>query len=319
MIRPTRSGRIAAAAMPILALGLWLVAPAPAAAAERDTNGMLVLETDFGVRDGAVAAMKGVALGVDRGLVVHDLTHDIPPFDVWSGGYQLDITMPYWPKGTVFVAVVDPGVGTERGAVVARTKTGQYVVGPDNGLLTLVAEHYGVEAVRRIDEAKHRLPGSEKSFTFHGRDVFAVAAAKLASGAITFEDVGPALPGDVVRLDYARPAHKDGVATGMVPSLDVNFGNVWTNIDRATFEALGVAKGSAVEVVIARAGEPVFKGPLPYVNTFADVAEGEPLLYFNSDDKVAFAINYGDFAGEHGVQAGPAWRVELRKAAAAPQ
>lgn len=315
MIRPTRGGRIAAAAMPLLALGLWLAPPAFA----RDTNGMVVLETDFGVRDGAVAAMKGVALGVDRGLVVHDLTHDIPPFDVWSGAYQLDITMPYWPKGTVFVAVVDPGVGTERGAVVARTKTGHYIVGPDNGLLTLVAEHYGVEAVRKIDEAKHRLPGSEKSYTFHGRDVFAVTAAKLASGAIEFEGVGPALPGDVKRLDYARPAHKDGVASGMVPSLDVNFGNVWTNIDRATFDALGVAKGAPVEVVIAREGEPVFKGPLPYVNTFADVTEGEPLLYFNSDDKVAFAINYGDFAGEHGVQAGPDWRVELRKAAAAPQ
>jgi hypothetical protein len=297
-------------------LALCLSLAAPTAGVARDTNGMVVLETDFGVRDGAVAAMKGVALGVDRGLVVHDLTHDIPPFDVWSGAYQLDVTMPYWPKGTVFVAVVDPGVGTERGAVVAKTRTGQYVVGPDNGLLTLVAEHYGIEAVRRIDETRHRLPGSEKSYTFHGRDVFAFTAARLASGAIEFEEVGPERPGDVARLDYARPSHKDGVASGMVPSLDVNFGNVWTNIDRATFDALGVAKGSPVDVVIARAGEPVFKGPLPYVNTFGDVGEGEPLLYFNSDDKVAFAINYGDFAGEHGVQAGPDWRVELRKAAA---
>lgn len=311
MIRPTPRGWIAAAASALLALGLWLAAPSAGLA--RDTNGMMVLETDFGVRDGAVAAMKGVALGVDRGLVLHDLTHEIPPFDIWSGAYQLDITMPYWPKGTVFVAVVDPGVGTERGAVVARTKTGQYVVGPDNGLLTLVAEHYGVEAVRKIDEAKHRLPGSEKSYTFHGRDVFAFTAAKLAAGSIAFEDVGPVLPGDVKRLDYARPTLKDGVASGMVPSLDVNFGNVWTNIDRATFDALGIAKGQPVEVTIAHEGEPVFKGPMPFVNTFGDVAEGEPLLYFNSNDKVAFAINYGDFAGEHGVQAGPDWRVELSK------
>ena len=209
----------------------------------RDTNGMVVLETDFGLKDGAVAAMKGVALGVDRGLILHDLSHDIPPFDIWAGAYQLDITMPYWPKGTVFVAVIDPGVGTERGAVVARTGTGQYVVGPDNGLLTLVAEHYGIEAVRRIDEAKHRLPGSEKSYTFHGRDVFSYTAAKLAGGVITFEEVGPVLPGDVHRLAYTKAAFTDGTASGMVPSLDVNFGNVWTNIDRETFAGLGLEAG----------------------------------------------------------------------------
>ena len=301
--------RIATAAL--LALGLWLAPGDPALA--RDTNGMVVLETDFGVRDGAVAAMKGVALGIDRGLLLHDLTHDIPPFDVWAGAYQLDITMPYWPKGTVFVAVVDPGVGTERGAVVARTRTGQYVVGPDNGLLTLVAEHYGIEGVRRIDETRHRLPGSERSHTFHGRDVFSVAAAKLAAGAIAFEEVGPELPGDVVRLDYARPAVKDGVASGMVPSLDVNFGNVWTNVDRATFEALGVTKGGAVAVRVTREGTPVFDGAVPFVDTFGDVPEGEALLYFNSEDKVALAVNYGSFAELHGIEAGPDWRVELRK------
>ena len=231
-----------------LIVAFWLLAPPLALA--RDTNGMIVLETDFGLKDGAVAAMKGVVLGVDRGLILHDLSHEIPPFDIWAGAYQLDITMPYWPKGTVFVAVIDPGVGTERGAVVARTGTGQYVVGPDNGLLTLVAEHYGIEAVRRIDETKHRLLGSEKSYTFHGRDVFSYAAAKLAGGIITFEEVGPVLPGDVVRLPYTKATFMDGVATGMVPSLDVNFGNVWTNIDRETFAGLGVEQGQQVRVRI---------------------------------------------------------------------
>jgi S-adenosylmethionine hydrolase len=302
--------RVAAAA----ALLVQLSQAAPASAqAPRDTNGMVVLETDFGLKDGAVAAMKGVALGVDRGLAVHDLTHDIPPFDIWAGAYQLDITMPYWPAGTVFVAVVDPGVGTERGAVVARTGGGRYVVGPDNGLLTLVAEHYGIAAVRRIDEAKHRLPGSERSYTFHGRDVFAFTAAKLAAGAIAFEDVGPVLPGDVVRLPYAKPAFEGGVASGMVPSLDVNFGNVWTNIGRDVFDRLGAKVGDRLKVRVLREGAAVFDGEVPFANTFGDVPEGQPLLYFNSEDKAALAINYGNFAEKHGVEAGPDWRVELRK------
>jgi S-adenosylmethionine hydrolase len=257
-----------------LLLALLLSAPAMA----RDTNGMVVLETDFGLKDGAVAAMKGVALGVDRSLILHDLSHDIPPFDIWAGAYQLDITMPYWPKGTVFVAVIDPGVGTERGAVVARTGTGQYVVGPDNGLLTLVAEHYGIEAVRRIDEAKHRLPGSEKSYTFHGRDVFSYTAAKLAGGVITFEEVGPVLPGDVHRLAYTKAAFSGGTASGMVPSLDVNFGNVWTNIDRETFAGLDLKQGDKVAVRVLKEKKAVFEGTVPFVNTFGDVPEGLPLL-----------------------------------------
>ena len=290
---------------------LWCVSSLPVAA--RDTNGMVVIGTDFGLRDGAVSAMKGVALGVDRGLLLHDLTQEIPPFDIWYGAYQLHITMPYWPKGTVFVVVVDPGVGTERGAVVARTGSGHFFVGPDNGLLTLVAEDFGIEEVRRIDETKHRLAGSEQSFTFHGRDVFAYAAAKLAAGAIAFEEVGPVLPGDVARLPYAKAAFADGVASGMVPALDVNFGNVWTNIDRATFERLGAAKGQPLAVRVLRGNEAVFEGEVPFVDTFGDVPEGQPLVYFNSEDKVALAVNDGDFAEDLGIEAGPDWRVELRK------
>lgn len=282
-------------------------------ATARDANGMLVLGTDFGLGDGAVASMKGVALGIDRGLIVHDLSHEIPPFDIWYGAYQLHLTLPYWPAGTVFVMVVDPGVGTERGAVVARTGSGHFIVGPDNGLLTLVAEDMGITAVRRIDETRHRLPGSERSHTFHGRDLFVVAAAKLASGAISFDEVGPELLGDVVRLSYTKPMVADGVATGTIPALDVNFGNVWTNIDRARFEQLGIAKGAAVQVRVYGAGEMVFEGEVPFVDTFGDVPEGHPLLYFNSEDKVALAVNYGSFADSYGIEAGPDWRVELRR------
>lgn len=295
----------------LLALVVCCCLALPAAA--RDTNGMVVIGTDFGTKDGAVSAMKGVALGVDPKLVIHDLTQEIPPFDIWYGAYQLSLTLPYWPKGTVMVVVVDPGVGTERGAVVARTRSGHFFVGPDNGLLTLVAENPGIEAVRKIDESKNRLPGSEKSFTFHGRDIFAYTAARLAAGVIPFEEVGPELPGDVVRLDYVKASFADGVASGMIPALDVNFGNVWTNIDRATFEKLGVATGQKLMVKVSQKGEPVYEEEVPFVNTFGDVPEGQALLYFNSEDKIALAINYGNFAEDYGIEAGPNWRVELRK------
>lgn len=149
--------------------------------------------------------MKGVAFGVDPDLRMFDVTHDIPAFSVWEGAYRLKQTVEYWPTNTVFVCVVDPGVGTERNPIVLKTKTGYYLVGPDNGLFSLVAEDMGIEEVRIIDVEKQRLPGSEKSYTFHGRDIFAYVGARLASGQIKFEDVGPVLEGDIVTIPYQKP------------------------------------------------------------------------------------------------------------------
>jgi S-adenosylmethionine hydrolase len=281
------------------------------AANARDTAGLLVLGSDFGLSDGAVAAMKGLALGVDRGLVLHDLTHAIPPFDIWYGAYQLALVMPYWPKGTVFLLVVDPGAAGGRGSVVARTNSGQLFVGPDNGLLTLVAEKVGVEAVRRIgDEAKG---GAAAGAAPDVRDLLALTAARLASGALDFASVGPALPGEVVRLPYPKAGLAGGVASGMVTALEVNFGNVWTNIDRFLFERLGIAPGQPVAVKVLRGGELVFEGEVPFVASFHDVPEGEPLAYLDGEGNVALAVRYGSFAEDYGVEAGPDWRVELAK------
>ena len=122
----------------------------------------LILQTDFSLKDGAVSAMKGVAFGVDHNLKIFDLTHEIPPYNIWEGAYRLYQTASYWPQGSVFVSVVDPGVGTDRKSVVLKTKNGQYFVSPDNGTLTLVAESLGIESVRQIDEKTNRLKGSEK-------------------------------------------------------------------------------------------------------------------------------------------------------------
>jgi S-adenosylmethionine hydrolase len=293
----------------VVLAALVLAAPAVAAA----PNAIVVFQSDFGLKDGAVSAMHGVALTVDPELRLEDLTHEIPAFDIWQGAYRLNTTAPYWPPGTVFVSVVDPGVGTGRKSVVLETRSGHYFVSPDNGTLTLVAETLGIAALREIDESRFRRPGSELSYTFHGRDVYAYAAAHLASGKTAFADLGPALPPEVVRLDYQKPALEGNRVVGNIPILDVQFGNVWTNIDRATFEQLGVAKGSALEVRVAKDQQEVWEGMVPYVATFGDVPEGEPLLYLNSVDNLALAINWGDFAAAHGIGSGPEWRIEVAR------
>ena len=299
--------RLASMTMLALLAG-WAAWPQAALA-----HGMIVYQTDFGLRDSAVAEMKGVAKQVDPTLELYDNTHEIPPFDIWAGAVHLAHVIPYWPKDTVFVSVVDPGVGTQRGAVVARLKSGHLYVGPDNGTLTLAAEQIGIAEVRRIDEAKNRLAGSEQSHTFHGRDIFSYTAARLASGQIRFEEVGPILAGDVVTIPYQHAAVDKATVLGTIPILDVNFGNVWTNISRTVFESLGIAKGEPVHVRIQNADLTVFDGVMPFVDTFGDVPEGQPLVYVNSVDEMAIAINYGDFAAVHKVDSGPNWKVMLSK------
>jgi S-adenosylmethionine hydrolase len=283
----------------------------PAAAAE--PNRIIVYQSDFGLKDGAVSAMRGVAVSVDPTLRLENLTHEIPAFDIWQGAYRLNTTAPYWPPGTVFVSVVDPGVGTDRKSVVLKTRSGHYFVSPDNGTLTLVAQDLGIEAVREIDESRYRRPGSEQSYTFHGRDVYSYAAAHLASGKTRFEDIGPELPAEVVTIDYQKPQLEGDMVAGNIPILDVQYGNVWTNIDRATFERLGVELGTELEVRIFNAEAKVFEGVMPYVSTFGDVPEGEPLLYMNSIDNLSAAINWGDFAATHGIGSGPEWRIEVAR------
>jgi S-adenosylmethionine hydrolase len=292
-----------------LGISVWLAAAAAAVGAQA-----LVLQTDFGLRDGAVAAMRGIAVGVDPRLPIHDLSHENTPFDIWEGAYRLKQAAPFWPKGTVFVSVIDPGVGTARRSVVAETKTGHYFVTPDNGTLTLVAEDMGIAAVRRIDETKHRRPGSDRSYTFHGRDIFAFVGARLASGAIAFADVGPLLEPAVVALPYAKAKRNGEALEGGIPVLDFRYGNVWTNVDETLFAQLRPEFGQRFRVTIARAGRTVYTGEMPYARTFGDVPEGQPLLYLNSLLQVAVALNVGDFARTHGVGSGAEWSVRVERA-----
>src|SRR5450631_2848316 len=219
----------------LLACVVWLSGQAHA-------HAPLVLLTDFGTADGAISAMKGVAYSVSQDLLISDLSHENP--SIFAGAYRLYQAEQFWPKDTVFVAVVDPGVGTERLSVVLKTRTGHYFVGPNNGLLSLVAERDGIEGLRQIDERVNRRKGSDDSHTFHGRDVFAYTGARLAAGVITFEKVGPLLADDsLISIPYRKPERAGNTVKGIIPVLDVQFGNVWTNIPKFLFDELKVGLG----------------------------------------------------------------------------
>lgn len=157
------------------------------------------MQTDFG--SGGSGAMAGICKLVDRNVRVYNITHEVPKFDVRAAGRNLTEVIPYWPEGTVFVSVVDPGVGTARKACVARTANGCYVVTPDNGCLAEIDEKIGIDSVREIDQSVNRYKGNEwsqKSDIFHGRDVFAYCAARIAAGVISFEETGPEYPKDQI-------------------------------------------------------------------------------------------------------------------------
>lgn len=273
----------------------------------------LVFQSDFGLKDAAVSEMKGVAVSVSQDLKIFDVTHEIPAYNIWEASYRLFQAAPYWPKGTVFVSIVDPGVGSSRKSVVARTRSGHFFVTPDNGTLTLIADHLGIEEVREIDEAKNRLKNSRKSYTFHGRDVYAYTGARLAAGVITFKEVGPRVSNEVVRLPYQKAEYKNGEVRGNIPVLDVQYGNLWSNIDQSTFQQLGVAFGDKLTVKILHADQPVFEGDVSYGKTFSDAGIGKPIAYINSLLNFSVAINQGNFAALYNVSSGPDWSIVVKK------
>ena len=272
----------------------------------------LVYQTDFGLVDGAVSAMYGVAYTVEPTLKIHDLTHDITPFDIWEASYRLIQTINYWPEGTVFVSVVDPGVGSDRKSVVVRTNSGRYIVTPDNGTLTHVIRFEGIAAVREIDERINRLPRSGESYTFHGRDVYAFTGARLAAGIIDFDGVGPELPVDsLVSLPIVEPYLEGNAACGTIDVLDVRFGSLWTNIPRELFLQTGIRYGDRVSITIENEIRCVYRNIILFGRSFADVYVGEALAYINSLDCVAVAINQGSFARAYNIGTGNSWRIRM--------
>ena len=206
-------------------------------------------------------------------------------------------------------------MGSRRRCVVARTVSGQYIITPDNGTLTHVKRMMGVSHAREIDERVNRLPDSGESYTFHGRDIFAFTGARLAAGVIPFEGVGPAVDVDsLVELPVLEPRCEGDVITGTIDVLDVRFGSLWTNIGRELFGRLHIPYGSRVEVTISNGKQTLYKNIIVFARSFAEVNVGEPLLYVNSLDCLAVAINQGSFARAYNIGTGLQWHISLRKA-----
>lgn len=272
----------------------------------------LVFQSDFGLVDGAVSAMYGVAYSVNPGLKMHDLTHEITPFSIWEASYRLIQTIPYWPKNTVFVSVVDPGVGSERKSIVVRTSSGKFIVTPDNGTLTHVLRLEGILEAREIDENVNRLPNSGESYTFYGRDVYAYTGARLASGAISFADIGPSIPVEnLVQLPIVEPYLDGNAVCGTIDVLDVRFGSLWTNVPRKLFMSIGAMYGDRLSITIENDTRTVFRNIIQYGKSFADVYVGEALVYANSLDCMAIAINQGSFARAYNIGTGNSWRIRI--------
>jgi S-adenosylmethionine hydrolase len=252
----------------------------------------LVFLSDFGLSDDSVAICKGVMLEIEPRLRIVDLTHQVRPYSVEDGARFLAGTAPFYPAGTVFVAVVDPGVGGTRKAIVVLSGRGQYFVLPDNGLITLVADQDGIRAAREITN-----PGwmrTSPSATFHGRDVFAPVGARLARGK-DWTEVGPRLENPVrISLPAAR-ADERGLSAEAI-AVDGPYGNVVTNITADDFETLRYRPG---DTVLVRLGRRELR--LPFVRTFSDVPAGQALLYINSRGRLALAINQGSFAQTYRV------------------
>lgn len=253
----------------------------------------IVFMTDFGTANDAVAICKAVMTGIAPDARIMDITHQVTPFSIEEGARFLTGVTPYYPAGTVFVVVIDPGVGTSRKAVIVKTKKGQYFVLPDNGLISPVIERDGLEGAREITNTGWMI-GDNVSSTFHGRDIFSPAGAHLAAG-WDYTLAGPEVQ-QLVRLVPKVATVTDKGIEGEVIALDDPFGSLISDIQADDFKKLGYAFGDKVTVQLDK--KPL---TLPYSKTFMDVAVGEPLLYQDSRGRIALAINQGNFSQVHKI------------------
>jgi len=275
------------------------VLPAPLRAANESAAKYpttIVFMTDFGVVDDSVAICRGVMYSVMPDVRIVDLTHQVTPFSILDGTRFLYGATPYFPAGTVFVVVVDPGVGSRRKAIVARSKRGQYFVLPDNGLLTLVEQRDGIEAVREITNPDWMI-GSRLSSTFHGRDIFSPVGAHVARGD-DWSKVGPEMAvKDLVRLELKAAKLDEHGLNATVIATDGPFGNLVTDVDAEDFLKLGYQRGQEVPVTV---GGREMK--IKFVKTFSDVPLNQPLLYIDSRGHLGLAVNQNSFAATYGVK-----------------
>ena len=267
----------------------------------------IVFMTDFGVVDDSVAICRGVMYSIMPTVRIVDLSHQVTPFSILDGARYLYGATPYFPAGTVFTVVIDPGVGSTRKAVIIKSKRAQYFVLPDNGLITLVAQRDGLDSAHEITNTSWMI-GKALSSTFHGRDIFSPAGAHIARGD-DWTQAGPVVDvNTLVKLDL-QAARVDGQGLhGEIIATDGPFGNLVTNVDADDFLKLGYQRGQSVPIMI---GDKKFD--LPFVKTFSDVAVNKPLIYIDSRGHFALAVNQGNFAATYGIKPPVKFTVERAK------
>jgi S-adenosylmethionine hydrolase len=253
----------------------------------------IVFMTDFGTANDSVAICKAVILGIVPDVRIMDITHQVTPYSIEEASRFLAGVTPYYPSGTVFLVVVDPGVGTSRKAIIAKSKKGQYFVLPDNGLITPVADRDGIEGVHEIANTTWMI-GDKVSSTFHGRDIFSPSAAHLAAGE-DWTQAGPELSG-LVRLHPLVATMDAAGISGEVIGLDDPYGSLITNIQGDDFKTLGYTLGENVKIQIEAKSF-----TFPYAKTFMDVPVGQPLLYIDSRGRMGFALNQRDFSKTYNI------------------
>ncbi len=275
-------------------------------------NNFLVFQSDYGTKGGSVSQMYGISFQVDQDLKIYDITHDIPQFDTWKGSYSLYQSCYAWPKGTVFVSVIDPGFGKNRRRVVAKTKQGHYIVTPDNCSLSHIYKYVGIEELREIDESVNRLKGSEGSNLFLGRDVFAYTGARLASGKISFEEVGEKLDVEsVCSFELSDPRIIGSEVIGSIDIVDGNFGMLWSNIPVSYLDKLDVKYGDYLDVIIYYKRRQMYKYRVLYGKSFTNVEKGEDLIYKNAIGNVAIGTSFENFAKKYNLKAGIGWSISI--------
>ena len=273
----------------------------------------LVVQTDFGQEWPFVATMKGVVKMVDPQLEFIDSCHQITPFSILEASQQLNYIYRFWPENTVFVSVVDPGVGTDRKASCFKLKNGQYVISPDNGSLSHLFHSVGIEQAREI-RSDIRFKGTENVSVFHGRDIFIYAAALLASGQLDFEDIGEAYE-DIVLLDqrYLQAKINSQQCEGIVTNVSDHFGSIVFSIPVMEFLNQGYHYGEELEVSLYDQQECYYKARVPYVHSFGEVPVGQPLLFNSSSDYLSLGINMGNFRDDYQVSSGLEQTVIIKR------
>jgi S-adenosylmethionine hydrolase len=241
---------------------------------------IVTLTTDFGLKDPYVAEIKAVVLDICPAATIVDISHEIEKFNIRMGAYILASASPYFPRGTIHVAVVDPSVGTKRKPILIQTKQARFV-GPDNGILTLAARNQGLEHAYEITNQNLMLP--RISDTFHGRDVFAPAAGHLANGT-PLADFGPQTP-KIVTPSFTRVTKKNNTLTGEVLYID-GFGNIITNIDEKNLASIDIHKTVSIKFVKTRL-------TVKLCRSYAEAGPQQPLAIIGSHNFLEIAINQG--------------------------